>query len=250
MKKKQKHLLNELFIELVKLQKEIIASGLKLVIVLEGRDAAGKDGMVKTITQHLSPRETRVVALGKPSDRETHEWYFQRYVEHLPTSGEMVIFNRSWYNRAGVEKVMNFCTDAQVASFYTEVKLFEEMLTHGDIILLKYYLDVSKGEQRKRLKDRKVDPLKQWKVSPVDAQAQKRWKEYSAARNEMLQKTNFPFTPWFVADADDKDDVHVALIAHLLSQVKYKNKRHSLLRNHQDLIYPVTAEVMETKLYE
>jgi len=250
MKKKQKHLLHELNIELVKLQKEIIASGLKLVIILEGRDAAGKDGMVKAITEFLSPRETHVIALGKPSDREINEWYFQRYVIHLPTSGEMVIFNRSWYNRAGVEKVMQFCTDPQVTSFFTEVKLFEEMLGHGDIKVLKYYLDVSKGEQRKRLKDRKVNPLKQWKVSPVDAQAQKRWKEYSAARNEMLQKTNFPFTPWFVANADDKDDLHVALIAHLLSQVKYKNKRHSLLRGHKEVIYPVTADVMETKLYE
>jgi polyphosphate kinase len=250
MKKEKRIILHELDIELVKLQKEIIASGLKLVILLEGRDAAGKDGTVKRITQHLSPRETRVVALGKPSDREIHEWYFQRYVEHLPTSGEMVIFNRSWYNRAGVEKVMHFCSDSQVKSFYTEVKLFEEMLRHAGIRLLKYYLDVSKTEQRKRLNDRKVNPLKQWKVSPVDAEAQKRWKEYSSARNEMLLKTNFAFTPWFVADAEDKNDLHIGLISHLLSQVKYKDKRHKLLRHHDDLIFPVTPDLSETKLYE
>ena len=250
MKKEKKHILHELYIELVKLQKEVIASGLKLVILLEGRDAAGKDGTVKRITHHLSPRETRIVALSKPSDRETHQWYFQRYVEHLPTSGEMVIFNRSWYNRAGVEKVMHFCTDEETTSFFTEVRLFEEMMGHANIRLLKYYLDISKDEQRKRLDDRKTNPLKQWKVSPVDAEAQNRWNDYSAARDEMLRKTNFPYMPWFVADADQKDDVHIALISHILSQVNYKDKRHDLLRDHEQLIYPVTPELIKTKLYD
>jgi len=250
MKKEKRQVLHELDIELVKLQKEIIASGLKLVILLEGRDAAGKDGTVKRITQHLSPRETRVVALPKPSDREIHQWYFQRYVEHLPTSGEMVIFNRSWYNRVGVEKVMHFCSNIQVKAFYPEVKLFEEMLHNANIILLKYYLDVSKEEQLNRLNDRKVNPLKQWKISPIDAEAQKRWKAYSAARNEMLLKTNFAFTPWYVADADDKNDLHIALISHILSRVKYKDKDRKALHHHEDLIFPVTPDLSETRLYE
>src|SRR5664279_795553 len=146
--KKKKEILHELFIELVKLQKEVIASGLKLLVILEGRDAAGKDGTIKRITKHLSPRETKVVALGKPSDRQSLEWYFQRYVIHLPVSGEFVIFNRSWYNRAGVEKVMGFCTDKEYRSFFSQVELFEQMLANAGFIILKYYLDISKKEQQ------------------------------------------------------------------------------------------------------
>src|SRR5664279_6607073 len=171
--KKKKEILYELYIELVKLQKEIISSNLKLLIILEGRDAAGKDGTIKRIIKHLSPREARVVALGKPTDLQEREWYFQRYAIHLPYSGEFVLFNRSWYNRLGVEKVMNFCTQKQYKSFFTEVESFEQGLVDAGFIILKYYLDISKTEQEKRLKARETNPLKQWKISSIDQEALK-----------------------------------------------------------------------------
>ena len=250
MHKEQKHILHKLYIELVKLQNEIISSGLKLLVILEGRDTAGKDGTVKRIIKHLSPRETRIVALPKPSDRETTEWYFQRYSEHLPASGEFVIFNRSWYNRAGVEKVMHFCSDDQYERFFKDVELFEKMLVHSGIIILKYYLDISRQEQSKRLEDRKDDPLKQWKISPIDEKAQKLWKEYSDARNAMLLKTNFQHAPWYIANAENKNDIHIALIAHLLQQMDYKKKDKEFLDKDYGLIYPATPENIETKLYE
>jgi polyphosphate kinase len=204
-KEKKKKILHELYIELVKLQKEIISSSLKLLVILEGRDAAGKDGTIKRIIKHLSPRETRVVALGKPSNRQEIEWYFQRYSVQLPVSGEFVLLNRSWYNRAGVEKVMGFCTEKEYKSFFMEVKLFEKMLADAGFIILKYYLDVSKKEQGRRLKDRVTDPLKQWKISAIDKEAQKHWKDYSEVRNEMLLKTNFKHAPWFVVNANKKN---------------------------------------------
>ncbi len=248
--KKHKKVLHHLYIELVKLQKEIIASNLKLLVVLEGRDAAGKDGTIKAIIKHLSPRETRVVALGKPSDREAHEWYFQRYAEHLPSSGEFVLFNRSWYNRAGVEKVMGFCTHKEYKSFFTEVELFEKMLATAGFTILKYYLDISKQEQVKRLKDREEDPLKQWKISPVDSVAVKHWKEYTEARNEMLLKTNFNHAPWFVVNAENKEDAHIALINHLLRQVKYSEKDEELLSaDDYDLVYTATPHNIKEKCY-
>ena len=247
--KKKKKTLHQLFIELVKLQKEVISSNLKLLVVLEGRDAAGKDGTIKTIITHLSPRETRVVALGKPSDREMQEWYFQRYSAYLPVSGEFVLFNRSWYNRAGVEKVMGFCSKKEYQSFFTEVELFEKMLADGGFIILKYYLDISKKEQEKRLKDREKDPLKQWKISPIDKVAQKHWKNYSEARNEMLLKTNFKQAPWFVVNAEDKDAAHMALITHLLKHLKYHNKDEKLLKHNRGLVYPATHENIKEKLY-
>src|SRR5579863_1122860 len=248
-KEKSKEILHELYVELVKLQKEIIASGLKLLIILEGRDAAGKDGTIKAITVHLSPRETRVVALGKPSDREDGEWYFQRYSTHLPASGEWVLFNRSWYNRAGVEKVMGFCTDKQYESFFSEVKLFEKMLAESGFIILKYYLDIGKHEQEKRLKDREVDPLKQWKISPVDQKAIKHWKDYSEARDEMLLKTNFKHAPWFVVNAEDKKDAHIALISHLLTRLAYHGKDEKALAYKDELVYPATPENIKDKLF-
>ena len=232
----QDEFLNHLYIELVKLQKEVIASGLKLVVVLEGRDAAGKDGMIKALTKHVSPRETRVIALGKPSDTQAKKWYFRRYSKHLPAAGETVIFNRSWYNRAGVERVMGFCTDAEYNSFFYEVELFEKMLHLSGIKLLKYYLDISKDEQKKRLHERREDPLKQWKISPIDKVAQKHWKDYSKARDAMLQKTNFVYAPWFVVDAGDKENAHIALISHLLQQVEYKGKDSSLLKKDMGLV--------------
>ena len=249
MKKKDKEILHELYVELVKLQKEIIASNLKLLIILEGRDAAGKDGTIKNITKHLSPRETRVVALSKPSEREMQEWYFQRYAVELPSSGEMVIFNRSWYNRAGVEKVMNFCTDKQYKLFFETVGLYEKILVDEGLIIVKYYLDISKLEQEKRLEDRKKDPLKQWKISPIDKDAQKYWKEYSEARDKMLLKTNFPYSPWFIVNAEDKETAHISLIGHLLSHLKYKGKHKSSLKHDTNLVYPATPENIVEKLF-
>lgn len=245
----KKEVLHQLYVELVKLQKEVIASGLKLCVILEGRDAAGKDGTIKTIVKHLSPRETRVVALAKPSDREREEWYFQRYTFHLPVSGEFVIFNRSWYNRAGVEHVMGFCTDKQYKSFFSEVELFEEMLVKAGFYILKYYLDISKEEQEVRLKERAENPLKQWKISPIDELAQKHWKDYSKARNEMLQKTNFKYTPWFIVNAEKKDKAHIAIITHLLGRLQYKNKNEELLAENYGLVFPVTPETLKEKLY-
>ena len=249
MTKNKKKILHELFIELVKLQKEIISFDLKLLIILEGRDTAGKDGTIKRIVKHLSPRETKVVALGKPSDWQEREWYFQRYTAHLPVSGEFVLFNRSWYNRAGVEKVMGFCSDKEYKSFFTEVESFEKGLIDGGFIILKYYLDISKKEQVKRLKAREDDPLKQWKISPIDKDAQKHWKDYSEARNEMLLKTNFKHAPWFVVNAVDKDETHIALISHLLKRMKYNNKEEKLLSHQHDLVYPATSENIKEKLF-
>ncbi len=245
----RKKILHKLYIELVKLQKEIIASDLKLLVILEGRDAAGKDGTIKVITAHLSPRETRVVALGKPSNLQTKEWYFQRYSKYLPASGEFVLFNRSWYNRLGVEKVMGFCTEEEYNSFFKEVELFEKMLVDAGFIILKYYLDISKKEQASRLKDREKDPLKQWKVSPIDKVALKNWKNYSDARNKMLLKTNFKCAPWFVVDAEKKDAAHIALITHLLKRLKYKNKNEKSLSHNHDLVYPVIPKNIKEKLF-
>lgn len=247
--KNKKKILHELYIELVKLQKEIIATNLKLLVVLEGRDAAGKDGTIKRIIKHLSPRETRVVALSKPSDRQQLEWYFQRYSTHLPVSGEFVILNRSWYNRAGVEKVMGFCSEKEYKSFFTEVELYEKMLVDAGFIILKYYLDVSKKEQGRRLKDRETDPLKQWKISPIDKEAKKLWNDYSEARNEMLLRTNFKHAPWYVVNANKKKATHIALISHLLKHMEYHDKEEKLLSHINGLVYPATTKNIKEKLY-
>lgn len=244
-----KKILHQLYIELVKLQKEIIASDLKLLVIIEGRDAAGKDGTIKKITKHLSPRETRVVALGKPSDKEQSQWYFQRYAAHLPASGEFVIFNRSWYNRIGVEKVMGFCTDKEYRSFFTEVKLFESMLEDSGFIILKYYLDISKQEQEDRMDDRRENPLKQWKISPIDEVAIDHWTDYSTARNEMLSRTNFKIAPWVVVNAENKDDAHIALISDLLKRLNYKNKDKKALVHKQGVAYLPTKENLKEKLF-
>ncbi|HEY5369206.1 MAG TPA: polyphosphate kinase 2 [Hanamia sp.] len=238
-----------MFVELVKFQKEVIASDLKLLVILEGRDAAGKDGTIKRIIKHLSPRETKVVALGTPSDWQEREWYFQRYTAHLPVSGEFVLFNRSWYNRLGVEKVMGFCTPKQYKSFFTEVESFEKGLVDAGFIILKYYLDISKKEQGKRLDDRKKDPMKQWKISPVDEVAQKHWKDYSDARDGMLLKTNFKHAPWFIVNADNKKDTHIALITHILNRIKYKNKNEKLVSRNYGLVDPATPEIIRDKLF-
>jgi len=201
------------------LQRRIIADGRKLLVIVEGRDAAGKDGTIKRLAEHLSPRDTRVVALGPPSDGDRRSWYFQRWSSHLPASGEIVLFNRSWYNRAGVERVMGYCSDAEYEEFMATVPLFEQLLAHCGITLIKYYLDISKGEQRKRLAARRDDPLKQWKTSPVDNQAIKRWKAYSAARDEMLARTHSVAAPWTVVRADDKRRARLSLMRDLLTRL-------------------------------
>ena len=219
-----KHALHALQIELVKLQKHFIKCNDKILVLIEGRDAAGKDGVIKRIVQHLSPRETRVVALGKPSDRDRGSWYFQRYVPHLPVPQEFVLFNRSWYNRAGVERVMGFCAEAEYEEFMETVLDFEHMLVKSGVKLLKYYLDVSREEQQKRLKDRRTDPLKQWKVSPIDAQAIKRWDDYSSARNEMLARTHNETSAWTIVRADNKRLARLNLIKDLLSRLHYGDK--------------------------
>ena len=247
---KKKKILHELFIELIKLQKEVISSDLKLLVILEGRDAAGKDGTIKRIIKHLSPRETLVVALSKPTDFQEREWYFQRYTAHLPVSGEFVLFNRSWYNRLGVERVMGFCTDKEYKSFFNEVESFENGLVEAGFIILKYYLDISKDEQQKRFDGRKKNPLKKWKISPVDEMAQKHWKDYSKARDEMLLRTNFESAPWFVVNADNKKDTHIALISHLLSRINYKGKNEKLIGVNYGLVDPATSEIISKKLYK
>lgn len=248
-KKSQKELMHELYIELVKLQKEIISSSLKVLVILEGRDAAGKDGTIKRLIKHLSPRETKVVALGKPSNRQEIEWYFQRYSFHLPVAGELVIFNRSWYNRAGVEKVMKFCTNSEYDSFFQQVELFEKMLTNSGFIIFKYYLDISINEQEKRLKDRKKNPLKQWKISPIDDVALEHFSDYSKARDKMLLRTNFRYSMWFVINADNKKVTRLALISHLLKHFEYRNKNSKLLSKNFEEIYPVTKQSIKEKVF-
>ena len=229
--------LRQLQIQLVKLQNSLISNGDQILVILEGRDTAGKDGTIKAITQHLSPRETRVVALGKPSDIESGEWYFQRYVAQLPIKGEFVLFNRSWYNRAGVERVMNFCTKEQYATFIETVNDFEAILVKSDITLIKYYLDISKKEQAIRLKAREDDPLKQWKISPIDQQAQKKWDAYSKCRNEMLQSTSPSDAPWTIVRANDKKIAHLNLIKDLLSRVSFPGKDKKLLKADQEIAF-------------
>ncbi|MBS4005018.1 MAG: polyphosphate kinase 2 [Afipia sp.] len=216
---KYKALLHELQVELVKVQRHIIKHGHKVLILFEGRDASGKDGTIKRIVQHLSPRETRVVALGKPSDRDRASWYFQRYVPHLPSAQESVLFNRSWYNRAGVERVMEFCTDREYESFLEEVVPFEQMLIGSGIQILKYYLDIGKKEQKKRLRSRRDDPLKQWKTSPIDKVALKHFEGYSEARDRMLARTSSPISPWIVVRADDKRVARLNVIRDLLARL-------------------------------
>jgi polyphosphate kinase 2 len=227
----------QLQIELVKLQREIIRKNLKIAVLLEGRDAAGKDGTIKHITEHLSPRETRTVALGKPSDRDANSWYFQRYVVHLPAAQEMVLFNRSWYNRAGVERVMGFCSDAQYQEFMEMAPIFEQMLERSGIRLFKYYLDISKAEQKKRLKARRKDPLKQWKISPIDEVALDHWKAYSLARDEMFARTHTPFAPWCLVRADDKHAAHLNLIRDLLTHLDYADKDERLILPNPDIVF-------------
>ena len=228
--------LRPLQIELVKLQRHFISSGERILVIVEGRDGAGKDGTIKRIVEHLSPRDTRVVALSKPSDRETGQWYFQRYVPHLPSPGEFVLFNRSWYNRAGVEPVMGFCTPREYEDFMNTVNTFEALLVGSGIRLFKYYLDISREEQVRRLLDRAKNPLKQWKVSPIDKAAVRRWKAYSRARDAMLARTHHHAAPWTVVHSDNKKAARIHLLRHLLSRLDYPGKLRRLLQWNADIV--------------
>lgn len=232
-------------IELVKLQNSLISNQDQILVILEGRDTAGKDGSIKAITEHLSPRETRVVALSKPTEAESNEWYFQRYVAELPKKGEFVLFNRSWYNRAGVERVMGFCTSEEYRTFIETVNDFEAMLEKSGIILMKYYLDISKKEQAARLEARAKDPLKQWKISPVDEQAQKKWSAYSKCRNDMFLTTSTSMAPWTIVRANDKKLAHLNLIRNLLSRVSYPKKNKDLLKADKSIVFEWNGKVSD-----
>ena len=212
--------------ELVKLQDWIKSTGHKVVILFEGRDAAGKGGVIKRITQRLNPRVCRVAALPAPNDRERTQWYFQRYVPYLPAAGEMVLFDRSWYNRAGVEKVMGFCTDDQVEEFFRTVPEFEKMLVSSGIQLIKYWFSISDEEQHSRFLGRIHDPLKQWKLSPMDLESRSRWEDYTKAKEVMLQRTHINEAPWWVVQADDKKKARLNCIHHLLGQMPYQETDH------------------------
>ena len=208
--------------ELVKLQEWVKKEKAKIVVIFEGRDAAGKGGVIKRITERLNPRVCKVVALGIPTEREKTQWYFQRYVPHLPASGEIVLFDRSWYNRAGVEKVMGFCTDEEYQEFLRSCPEFEQMLVRSGILLIKYWFSVSDEVQEKRFKARVENPLKRWKFSPMDLKSRKRWVEYSKAKDVMFQYTDTRLCPWFVVNGDSKKKARLNCIAHLLSKIPYK----------------------------
>ena len=209
--------------ELIKLQEWVRLQGLRIVVIFEGRDAAGKGGVIKRITASLNPRICRVVALGTPTEKERGQWYFQRYVAHLPARGEMVLFDRSWYNRAGVERVMGFCTDEEYEEFLRACPQFEEMLVRSGIYLIKYWFSVNDEEQEARLTERMRNPIKRWKLSPMDVESRKHWVEYSRAKDVMLKHTDCKLAPWFIVDADNKKRARLNCIAHLLKQIPYKD---------------------------
>jgi polyphosphate kinase 2 len=229
-KKTYERELRKLQIELVKLQEWIKHKGLKVVVLFEGRDAAGKGGTIKRITLRLNPRICRVVALGVPTEREQTQWYFQRYVSHLPASGEMVLFDRSWYNRAGVERVMGFCTDEEYREFLRSTPEFERMLIRSGIILIKYWFSVSDEEQERRFQARLHDPTKRWKLSPMDLESRKLWESYSKAKDEMFAYTDIKQAPWYVVNADDKKRSRLNCISHLLSMIPYEDLTPSKIK--------------------
>lgn len=208
--------------ELIKLQDWVVATGERIVVIFEGRDSAGKGGAIKRITQRLNPRVCRVAALPAPNDREKTQWYFQRYVAHLPAAGEIVLFDRSWYNRAGVERVMGFCTDAQYEEFFESVPEFERMLVRSGIRLIKYWFSISDDEQESRFMSRIYDPLKQWKLSPMDLESRRRWEDYTKAKEVMFERTHIPEARWWVVEGDDKKKARLNCINHLLSQIPYQ----------------------------
>ena len=215
--------------ELVKLQDWVVHCGLKVAVLFEGRDAAGKGGVIKRITQRLNPRLCRVVALSAPTERERTQWYFQRYAAHLPAAGEIVLFDRSWYNRAGVERVMGFCTEAECEEFFRSVPEFERMLVRAGILLVKYWFSITDEEQNLRFLMRIHDPLKQWKLSPMDLESRRRWERYTKAKEEMLERTHIPEAPWWVVEGVDKKKARLNCIHHLLQQIPYRDVPHEAL---------------------
>jgi polyphosphate kinase 2 len=216
--------------ELVKLQEWVRAEGARLVVVFEGRDAAGKGGTIKRVTEYLNPRVTRVTALPAPTERQRTQWYFQRYVEQLPAAGEIVLFDRSWYNRAGVEKVMGFCTKEEYTRFLHQCPIFERLLVEEGVLLRKYWFSVSDEEQERRFRSRLDDPLRSWKLSPMDVESINHWEDYSRAKDEMFVHTDIPEAPWHVVESDDKRRARINMIAHLLSSVPYHKVRHPSIK--------------------
>ncbi|HTI18102.1 MAG TPA: polyphosphate kinase 2 [Trinickia sp.] len=254
----RRHYFRELFRlqgELVKLQDWIMQTGHRLVVIFEGRDAAGKGGAIKRITQRLNPRICRVAALPAPSNRERTQWYFQRYVTQLPAGGEMVLFDRSWYNRAGVERVMGFCTDEEYEEFFRSVPEFEKMLVRSGIQILKYWFSITDEEQEIRFQARIQDPLKQWKLSPMDLESRRRWEAYTQAKEVMLQRSHIPESPWWVVQAVDKKRARLNCIHHLLNQVPYREvERPSItlpqrVYNEDYIRQPVPAEMIVPEIY-
>jgi polyphosphate kinase 2 len=241
--------------ELVKLQDWVVHTGHKVVILFEGRDAAGKGGAIKRIVQRLNPRVCRVAALPAPSNRERTQWYFQRYVSHLPAAGEIVLFDRSWYNRAGVERVMGFCNDQQYEEFFQTVPEFERMLARSGIQLIKYWFSISDEEQNARFLGRIHDPLKQWKLSPMDLESRRRWEEYTRAKEVMLERTHIPEAPWWVVQGVDKKKARLNCIHHLLQQMPYVEVEHPAIElpereYHDDYVRrPVPAEIIVPEVY-
>src|SRR6201991_1626619 len=241
--------------ELVRLQDWVQTQGLKVVVLFEGRDSAGKGGVIKRITQRLNPRVCRVAALPAPNDRERTQWYFQRYVSHLPAGGEIVLFDRSWYNRAGVERVMGFCTEDDVNEFFRSVPEFERMLVRSGIILIKYWFSITDEEQHLRFTMRIHDPLKQWKLSPMDVEARSRWEQYTKAKEAMLERTHIAEAPWHVVQAVDKKKARLNCIAHLLEQIPYNEVPHppvilpARVRNPEYLRGPVPPEMYVPERY-
>ena len=242
-------------VELVKLQKWIKDKGLKVVVIFEGRDAAGKGGTIRRITQSLNPRICRVVALGTPTEREKSQWYFQRYVAHLPAAGEMVLFDRSWYNRAGVERVMGFCTEEEYQEFLRSVPEFERTLVRSNIQIIKYWFSVSDEEQERRFKQRIKDPIRRWKISEMDLKSREKWAEYSMAKDEMFKHTDIKQAPWFVVRADDKKRARLNVIAHLLGQIPYdelKDPKIKLPDRQENVGYvrpPITEQTFVPEVY-
>jgi polyphosphate kinase 2 len=241
--------------ELVKMQDWIVSTGHRLVVIFEGRDAAGKGGVIKRITQRLNPRMCRVAALPAPNNRERTQWYFQRYVQHLPAGGEMVLFDRSWYNRAGVERVMNFCSDDEYEEFFRSVPEFEKMLVRSGIQIVKYWFSITDDEQEVRFQSRIDDPLKQWKLSPMDLESRRRWEAYTHVKEAMLQRSHIPEAPWWVVQGVDKKRARLNCISHLLSQVPYHEIEHPQVTlpsrvHHPDYIrQPVPQNMIVPEIY-
>jgi polyphosphate kinase 2 len=241
--------------ELVKLEDWVVDKKLRVVVLFEGRDAAGKGGVIKRITQRLNPRVCRVVALPAPSERERTEWYFQRYVRHLPAAGEIVLFDRSWYNRAGVERVMGFCTEEEVTEFFRTVPELEKMLVRSGITLIKYWFSITDDEQQLRFLTRIHDPLKQWKLSPMDLESRRRWEEYTKAKEAMLEHTHIPEAPWWVVEAVDKKRARLNCIHHLLTRVPYGEVPHATVelpervRSPDYIRGPVPEEMLVPSVY-